>query len=1000
MKKKLITGLLAVFGSAACIAGVSACGVSHAYSEEWEKNETQHWHACLDEGCKETSGLADHTYGDDGNCTECGYHKHKFPDAWEKSDTQHWHVCEYDGCDGTSEKTDHNFNSNGTCTDCGYHAHRFSAEWSKNATEHWHAATCGHNGEKADAGAHDTDGEDGACSVCGYVEKTYTITIKNPDDSPAEGVKLSFGNAQTVTDADGIARLKVEKNDYTVKLTNTVSFTNAAGNADEETYTLNGALAISAETYEYTYTLPVHLPTMEMEPPLNQNGIKREVNGAGTYSVSVEYYNASWISFKNDTDSTKKYTVHFLDDNACYVDAKGILFEDTGYEVVSGDFDIYVRAGETSGYINFTVAEGNNYGYAFTVTAVDFGDGKIQTPVILTAAAPATSAAEEKYFVFSAQEAGNYKVTADEGVTVTYLGSDISADGNPVPEHFLVTQDAPAYFKASGEGTFTVSKTAIPGETKATAIEIEELDKDYTATFTFGSGQPNTFWFLYDTNGKPAPGKLTIASSDPVAYDIRRAGSPTSTPQSKLADDFNIQAYEFEADYYYYIVVTYTGAFGGAQTTAQVRIRNYNAETDEHEPVAGQLIDEPLEIVANGEEFTVSARQHSQQRYLKYTAAVNGELVVSTLNVTNNFYGDEAYTAAYRHFTEETGEIKVYTIYLKAGETVYYKLTSNKPVGVTAEFTAVQKTDYTVTLKYADGTAMAGYEIQLKDGAETVGTGTTGADGKYTFNVYPGKYTVKINMTEAQAENYMYPREAVTEYNAAGCDTAATLYAAKLTYTVTLSAADTGDTVDLSTVTAIKLKNGGTVYEGTSAGDNAWTFTDIPAAAYTVQLEGTLPTGYGLAPTKTSVTSGAFEAKVYKVTTIKGGSAYTAKAMQPGMTEITASSLQTNYGKFTAAEDGVYKITVVTNDCYISALSVNANPGTTGIIYGTQFKPTTTQTKNYYVADSIVMNAPATNQQVSEITLKLGANDYFFISSAQATGNYSAKTIFFIEKVS
>lgn len=38
------------------IALLTACdkGGNHNFSEEWSNNETHHWHACADKGCKET----------------------------------------------------------------------------------------------------------------------------------------------------------------------------------------------------------------------------------------------------------------------------------------------------------------------------------------------------------------------------------------------------------------------------------------------------------------------------------------------------------------------------------------------------------------------------------------------------------------------------------------------------------------------------------------------------------------------------------------------------------------------------------------------------------------------------------------------------------------------------------------------------------------------------------------------------------------------------------
>lgn len=40
----------------------------HNFSEEWSNNETHHWHACTDKGCKETKDKAEHSW-DGGNVT-------------------------------------------------------------------------------------------------------------------------------------------------------------------------------------------------------------------------------------------------------------------------------------------------------------------------------------------------------------------------------------------------------------------------------------------------------------------------------------------------------------------------------------------------------------------------------------------------------------------------------------------------------------------------------------------------------------------------------------------------------------------------------------------------------------------------------------------------------------------------------------------------------------------------------------------------------------------
>ena len=48
----------------------AACdkGGKHNFSEEWSNDETHHWHACTDKGCRETEGKAEHSWNG-GNVT-------------------------------------------------------------------------------------------------------------------------------------------------------------------------------------------------------------------------------------------------------------------------------------------------------------------------------------------------------------------------------------------------------------------------------------------------------------------------------------------------------------------------------------------------------------------------------------------------------------------------------------------------------------------------------------------------------------------------------------------------------------------------------------------------------------------------------------------------------------------------------------------------------------------------------------------------------------------
>ena len=72
-----------------CVFGISVIGVltiavltdetmrGHSFSEEWEYNETNHWHICTDEGCETVSDKEAHIYGEgtvlrEATCSEAG----------------------------------------------------------------------------------------------------------------------------------------------------------------------------------------------------------------------------------------------------------------------------------------------------------------------------------------------------------------------------------------------------------------------------------------------------------------------------------------------------------------------------------------------------------------------------------------------------------------------------------------------------------------------------------------------------------------------------------------------------------------------------------------------------------------------------------------------------------------------------------------------------------------------------------------------------------------
>ena len=71
MKRKSLIAIMATLMLfVVTVSAFAACnkGGKHNFSEEWSNNESHHWHACADKGCKETKDKAEHSW-DGGNVT-------------------------------------------------------------------------------------------------------------------------------------------------------------------------------------------------------------------------------------------------------------------------------------------------------------------------------------------------------------------------------------------------------------------------------------------------------------------------------------------------------------------------------------------------------------------------------------------------------------------------------------------------------------------------------------------------------------------------------------------------------------------------------------------------------------------------------------------------------------------------------------------------------------------------------------------------------------------
>ena len=232
MKKSLVAIMTITMTLVLSLSALTACGGNkHEFSDEWQKDESYHWHECTKKNHTDTTEKAAHVWDDgvitvqpteekDGEktltCTECGYksirsitkltHTHKFDNSvWEKDDLNHWHpaTCAHSEVQGSPEAhvwdegvvtTPPTETTEGvktyTCAKCGHtktssigktnHEHTFdSAVWATDSDNHWHPATCAHNGERDSLAPHSWNG--GVVTTpAGYGtagEKTFTCSV-------------------------------------------------------------------------------------------------------------------------------------------------------------------------------------------------------------------------------------------------------------------------------------------------------------------------------------------------------------------------------------------------------------------------------------------------------------------------------------------------------------------------------------------------------------------------------------------------------------------------------------------------------------------------------------------------------------------------------------------------------------------------------------------------------------------------------------------------------
>ncbi len=208
----------------------------HTYSEEWEHDESYHWHKATCEHTDETDGKERHTFGSwkvdkeatektQGEkhhvCTVCGYeekvtipeigHTHN-PSSTYKSDGEyHWQVCS--GCGNKVNLTKHtsewaylnDINHEYKCTVCGY---------AEKPEAHDIAVTSYQN----------TGKKEQWCTKCSYTKslaavETKTTTVSNVEKAYTDTADTSKTTTITIVKDNGETETKTVENSKIVKNT-------------------------------------------------------------------------------------------------------------------------------------------------------------------------------------------------------------------------------------------------------------------------------------------------------------------------------------------------------------------------------------------------------------------------------------------------------------------------------------------------------------------------------------------------------------------------------------------------------------------------------------------------------------------------------------------------------------------------------------------------------------------------------------------------------------
>lgn len=596
----------------------------------------------------------------------------------------------------------------------------------------------------------------------------YTVTVTG---APA-GVIVKLGKYSAETNAQGVATVRAEKKDYDIIVENSnYSFTAGKVTAANPAATVAPPTRINASRVSGTYYNATEAITAD-----------------GLYYFEIASRTDTFITLKNTTGTTKKYTVTLLD-------AESVYAKDGDLEnLVSEPFEVYIIGADTAersapaAIITKEAAQGIA---VIKVTSEDYADGTVHTPIPVNVDGQITLTAETLYYSVVTEAKALVKFVGD-GSTVVWYGNDMGGDGVSASGNYFVNESNSYYFTATGTGTLTVAREYLDGENKPHAITITKGTPVQTELGALGGITDNVRWFKF-TGVNTNTGYLTLASEN-VSYVVYEDSIVIAN------EDISVLPVAVTAGTEYFVRVLYKGQYeeGTNTATLTLALRDYK-DTDALAVDNGQNKENPYALQVDTQDETYSNRKNGEVtfswgsatnnvRYLVFTAIEEGELQFTGIRGGNvSLYTDAAFTTAlagdkYTKVGSMNGDIC--TTYMNAGETVYIQITgvTARNVKATLSYTKAVPVDYTVVVKDSADNLVNGVSVELWNTDGKVGEAvTTNAQGEAVFSqITAGEYTIKI-----VSDDYAYDKEVTIAKSFVNCTTEVSV-TALVAYTVML----------------------------------------------------------------------------------------------------------------------------------------------------------------------------------------------------------------------